>query len=198
MSDFRLIRFAVLIACGYSAAIAAAPPALTKQERAASLLSPAQVAAQASVEGRGPLDPDMWIETRNFLPKQDNDRWFRARIDKATGAVEYQIYFIIEAKGQAFRPQRLTFMRADGLGETKLDRLSFEPKCYSSYNCWIKEHAVASLSRADMEFAAQGEGEWVAKLFGESQSGEIYTFKSEILGLLLAVDRELAGLTKSE
>lgn len=173
-------------------ALAAAP--MTKQERAASLLSPEQVAAMAMVEGEGALDPDIWIETRNFLPKDNNDRWLRARIDKATGAVEYEIYFIIEAKEQAFRPQRLTFLAESGLREAKIDIIDFKPTCYRSSGCWIKEHAVAQLTRSDLEYAAKGEGEWVAKLFGQSDSGEILTFKSEIAGLLLAVDRELAEL----
>ncbi|MES2782991.1 MAG: hypothetical protein V4657_09360 [Pseudomonadota bacterium] len=178
-----------------TALILALASPLTKQEAKAAQLTPAQVAAAIDIDGQGQLDPDLWIETRSFLPKQGNDRWFRARIDKATSAVEYQIYFIIEAKGQAFRPQRLTFIRPDGLGGTKIDRISFEPRCVGARNCWIKEHAVARLERADLEFALTGDGpEWAAKLFGESESGEILTFKNEIAGLLLAVDSQLAAL----
>lgn len=173
--------------------LALASPAMTKQERAASLLTPDAVAAMATVEGRGPLDPDLWIETRNFLPKPDSDRWFRARIDKATGAVEYQIYFIIEAKGEAFRPQLLTFMGADGLAQARVERISFKPNCTRS-GCWIREHAVAILSRADLEFAVTGKGEWPAKLFGQSYEWDLLTFQNEISGFLKAVDRESAAL----
>lgn len=167
-------------------ALASAP--LTKQERAAADRAPEQVAAMAEVTG-SPLDPDIWIETRGFLPKQGNDRWFRARVDRATGAVEYQLYFIIEAKEQAFRPERLTFMGANGLATAKIDRISFEPTCFRSSGCWIKEHAIAPMTRADLDFAANGAGsEWTAKLFGQSDSGEILTFRNEIAGFLLAVD----------
>lgn len=182
--------------------LAAASPSLTKQELAAMAMTPEQIASIAGVEGTGPLDPDIWIETRTFLPKQGNDRWLRARIDKATGAAEYQMYFIIEAEGQAFRPQRLTFEGPSGLRIAKVHRISFEPTCYRSSGCWIKEHAVANISRSDLEHAAQGaqagqDNNWPAKLFGESQGGaDILTFKTEIAGLLLAVDSQLAALGK--
>lgn len=179
--------------------LALASPALTKQERAAMALTVEQIADGADVTGTDALDPDIWIETRSFLTKRDNDRWFRARIDKATGAVTYEMYFIIEAKEQAFRPARLTFEGPNGLGIAKIDRISFEPTCYRSSGCWIKEHAVASMSRADLEYAARGAGgDWTAKLFGESQSGEIFTFRSEIAGFLLAVDTQLASLAKPD
>lgn len=174
-------------------ALAAAP--LTKQERAAALLTPEQIAASAMVEGDGaPLDPDIWIETRNFLPKQNNDRWFRARIDKATGAVEYQIYFIITQQRDAFRARELTFETASGLGRAPVDKIDHDVSCPNSI-CYITEHAVAQLTRADLEYAAKGAGQdWPAKLFGQSDSGEILTFRSEIAGFLLAVDREVAEL----
>jgi hypothetical protein len=172
-------------------ALASAP--LTKQESAAAALTPEQVAAIAEVTGTDALDPDIWVETRGFLPRQGNDRWFRARIDKATGAVEYQLYFIVEAKEPAFRPQSLTFMSPGGLATAKIDRISFEPTCYRSSGCWIKEHAIAPMTRADLEYAATGAGsEWAAKLFGQSDSGEILTFRNEIAGFLLAVDSQLA------
>lgn len=175
-------------------ALALAATPLTKQERAAALLTPEQIAASAMVEGAGGLDPDIWIETRNFLPKPNNDRWFRARIDKATGAVEYQIYFIITQQRDAFRARELTFETASGLGRVPVEKIDHDVSCPNSI-CYITEHAVAQLTRGDLEYAAKGAGQdWPAKLFGQSDSGEILTFRSEIAGFLLAVDREVAEL----
>lgn len=173
-------------------ALAASP--LTKQERAAALLTPEQIAAFATVEGESGLDPDIWIETRNFLPKPSNDRWFRARIDKATGAVEYQMYFIITQTRDAFRAHTLTFETASGLARAKIDKIDQDVSCPNSV-CYITEHAVAKFNRADLNYVVSGsERDWTAKLFGQSDSGEILTFRSEVSGFLLAVDREVAEL----
>jgi hypothetical protein len=172
---------------------------LPKADRAAMQLTPAQIAASAEVTGIETLDPALWISTRNFLPRDGADRWLRAYINKATGEVEYQLYLRIESRRDAFRPRLLTFQRADGLGEAKIDRIDHDVNCYRS-SCWITEHAIAVLSRADLEAVAQGaragvDGTWAAKVFGDSQEGvDILTFKTEIAGLLIAVDREMAKL----
>lgn len=172
---------------------------LTKQERAAMALTPDQIAAKADIEGTGELDPALWVSTRSFLPKRGTDRWFRARIDKLTGAVTYQMYIVLQSNGQGFRPNLLTFAGPNGLGNAKVERIDFQPNC-SRYGCTVTEDAIATFERSDLERAAIGatpgiDSAWDAKLFGDSVEGLTFsTFKTEIAGFLLAVDGELAKI----
>lgn len=165
------------------------------------MLTPAEIASATEVTGNGQLDPDLWVSTQSFLPKPQNDRWFRARIDKVTGNVSYQIYFVLTSRGEGFRPKTLTFEGANGLSKAEVERIDFDANCMR-YGCYITEQAVATLTRADLDHAAQGASpgqdvSWPAKLFGQYEAGiEFGTFKTEIAGFLLAVDREILRLKK--
>lgn len=182
-----------------SIALTLAAQGLSKQDRAAIMQTPQQIAATASVTGQAALDPYIWVDTRNFLRKAGNDRWFRARIDKATGEVQYQFYVVLEQRRQDFGLSALTYANAGGLAKQEFTRVDMDVQC-QRYGCGFTEDAVAVLPRADLEYAAQGavagqDITWAAKLFGDSQEGvQIDTLKTEIAGFLLAVDSQIERL----
>lgn len=161
-------------------------------------MTPEQIADTVTVTGAEPLDPAIWVSTRNFLLKPKNDRWFRARIDKATGIVTYQIYFVMTARGDAYRPSFMTFEGAQGLARSEVEVVNRDVSC--SGICYITEESVSTFRREDLEHAAKGatpgqDVTWPVKLFGQYQDGvEILTFKTEISGFLLAVDNPLSRL----
>ena len=198
MNRFRL-SLLMLMAAGFAGRAEA--QSLTKQERVAMALTPEQIAVNVEIEGTGELDPALWVSTRNFLLKRGTDRWSRARIDKVTGDVTYQMYIVLQSNGQGFRPNLITFAGPNGLAQTKVDRIDFQPNC-GRYGCTITEQAIATFSRAELDMAGLGaqpgtDTVWDAKLFGDSVEGVVFsTFKTEIAGFLLAVDSQLAKMGK--
>ena len=173
---------------------------LDRQSRAAMGLTPAQIADKAGVTGLGQLDPDIKISTQGFIQSDRGDRWFRAYINKATGKVDLQFFMETVVSGKAYRPHTLTYMGASGLVSAPVIRINTDVTCPSL--CYYTEQTAVDISRADLEFAAQGaqagqDITWDSKLFGDSRSDEILTFKTEVAGFLIAVDRQLARVKNS-
>lgn len=196
MTTVRRIVCAALLVCTCNAAMAAQP---SKAEKKALASTIDQISYSLEVTGTDTLDPDLWISTRPFLKTGWEDLFARAKVDKASGAVTYQLYFMFSTYGEALRPARLTFEMPEGLGETTLNRVHFEPNC-SRHGCRIYEEAIATFTRAqfDAVAAAAVDGDpkvWKMKVFGDSMTGqETNLLASEIAGLLVAVERELARL----
>jgi hypothetical protein len=192
----RSFQYVVALALLSSPSIAAKP---TKAEQRALATSIENISFSVEITGTGPLDPDMWVSTQPFFKTLGGDIFARAVINKKTREVTYQLYLVTASRGNALRPTRLTFEMPDGLAETTLNRVNFDPNC-SRYGCTIYEDSIGTFSRAQFDIVAalavDGDPKiWRMKVFGDSAEGqETGILGSEVAGLLIAVDRKLASL----
>lgn len=192
----RVFYFVTIAAMIATPGLAAKP---SKAEQRALSTTIEQISHSVEVTGTGALDPDMWLSTQPFFKTRGGDIFARALIDKKTRAVTYQLYFVTASNDNALRPSRLTFEMPDGLAETTLRRISFDPSC-SKYGCIIYEDSIGTFTRAQFDavarLAVDGDPKlWRMKVFGDSVEGqETNILGSEIAGLVIAVDRALASL----
>lgn len=164
----------------------------TKAERDAMALSGEQASHRMSLRGVLDLDPALWVSSEPFLKGNADDKFFRARIDKETGQVTYQVYL----RSTSRRPPRLSKMTylIDGkLKSADIDIVGSDVSCHR-YGCTHFEDGVAEIPRADLDALAAGEGPtWQTKLFGKSIEGITTQFlRNETAGFLMSVDRALA------
>jgi hypothetical protein len=189
----HFIYFIGLGALAFKPVIAAKP---SKAEQNAISATIEQISRGVNVTGIGQLDPDMWISTQPFFKTLNGDVFARAVIQKKTMTVTYQLYFVTASRSNALRPKRLTFNMPEGLTETTLSRVSFDPSC-SRYGCTIYEDSIGTFTRAQFDYAASQAVDgapkvWQMKIFGDSTEGlETNILASEIAGLLKAVDLRL-------
>lgn len=170
------------------------PRKLTKQEREAMALTPADASLRTTVRGTDELDPSVWVSTEPFLKGGAYDKFFRARIDKETGETFYQLYLRSASGRGAVRLSRMTYLVDGKLKIAPIDRIDTDVSC-QRYGCTYYEDAVADLPREDLEALASGEGDedtfWRMRLFGDAVSGVDATLlRNETAGFLIAVDRE--------
>ncbi|UAB76993.1 hypothetical protein INR77_09045 [Erythrobacter sp. SCSIO 43205] len=161
---------------------------LSRSERRAAKLSVEEVADRLEVSGQGALDPVLTISTQTIASRRiGNDHFFRARIDKATGEVAYQLYAIVEGR-EAMNPDRITYALGSEIVQQSADRIHFDVSCYRS-NCTTIEHALAYIPASEAEAMGQCENDLLRfKMFGRSVDGVDLAFPCvELAGLLHAV-----------
>ena len=170
----------------------------TKKERAAMAMSPEQAATRLKVSGLDALDPTLWVSTQPFLPYQvRSDKFLRAAIDKATGAVTYQLYLSLLG-GASMGLSHITYAVDGKLERADARRINFDVSCHR-YGCTHLEEYVVDMDRATLERLAHGASTdgayWTMRMFFRSVEGEnTNLLKNETAALLLAVDRQIAAL----
>lgn len=194
-----MLRAAILAALLATPAIAKEPTnKLSKLEREAMALSPADASFRISITGTDELDPAVWVSTKPFLTGTAYDRYFRARIDKITGDTFYQLYFRSASPRNPIRLTKMTYLVNGQLKSANIDRIGVDVSC-RSHQCTYFEDHVADLPREDLNVLATGSEAndlfWRMRLFGEATTGEDATLlRNETAGFLIAVDRERARL----
>jgi hypothetical protein len=160
--------------------------------------SPANAKPGIEITGTAPLDPAIWISSEPFDKTRGIDSFLRAHIDKADGKVTYQIYIVTRTTRDAFRPRSITIMGANGIEQFPLDRVNFDVSC-QRWGCVYMEDAIAELPRALLERISSDDFSRTLtfKAFGDATNGRDGEIMSaEIAEFLIAVDHELAAVTK--
>lgn len=169
------------------------PRKLTKQEREAMALTPADASLATTVRGMDELDPSVWVSTEPFLKGGAFDRFFRAIIDKETGSTIYQLYFRSASSRGPIRLSKMTYLVHGRLKSASIERIDVDVSCRNG--CMYFEDAVASLPRDDLEALALDRGDgnpfWRMRLFNDAVDGaDAQLLRNETAGFLIAVDRE--------
>lgn len=192
----RFIGMCLVLVLATTTTSQAAAQRVSKAEATAMAMSPAQAALSMKVDGGDQLDPVVWVSSELFLPKKyESDKFFRAMIDKATGAVTYQIY-LVSVDRVAKRYSRITYMADGALKSASVSRIGFDVDC-GRYGCSYYEDFVAQVPREHLDELAcsQPGGIWTARVFGDTVAGTDINFLcNETAGFLLTVDREVAFL----
>ena len=168
---------------------------LPRSERRSAELPVEDIAAQVAASGADELDPVLWLSTQKVNERRlQTDHFFRARIDKASGQVEYQLYAVIEGR-QSMRPDRVTYAVDGELRKAKASRVNFDVSCYRS-SCTHIEDAVAVIPAEDFAKLGDCSLDRVTrfKVFGDYVEGVALASPcNEIAGLILAVEQRGFG-----
>ncbi|HMO74049.1 MAG TPA: hypothetical protein PKD48_01765 [Sphingopyxis sp.] len=172
------------------------PEKLSKAERAAALLTSQQVAARVKITGTSELDPVMWISTEPFLEhRYATDKFWRAMINKETGAVTYQVYFKLQTP-RSQRLSKLTYAIGGRLQSIPLTRIHFDVSCHR-YGCTHYEDFIGEFPKEHVEEMANAANSTdtsvTVKVFGDLVTGEETAFfRTELAGLLIATEARAA------
>jgi hypothetical protein len=205
MGFTRLIHYAAFCALASSPVAA---EKLTKADRIAIASSPEQVAAKVEVKNE-PLDIVISVSTEPFTPKKLSgwnpygaDKFLRAFIDKKTGTAKFQIYFWTSYLGNDWQfLTALNYETPAGPVQAKAERLSGDVSC-GRIGCNYMEHLIADIPESILREASQGaeagtDDQWGFRIYAKQAEPLTTSFlKTEIAGLLIVVDREIATLKK--
>jgi len=175
---------------------------LSKDQQAAIAKSPAEIADLAQVRN-DPLDTVISIDTSKFYSQKDgilkivnNDKFMRALIDKKTGTTVFQVYLMTRYAGDWRFFDRVNYLGPNGPESANVHQISRSVAGCSQFGCLHEEHIAADipeevLKRVAAEAVAGADSSWHIKVFGRSADGVTTgVLKTEVAGLLLAVERE--------
>lgn len=172
-----------------------------KDEKAAIAASPQQISEIVAVRS-DPLDTVISLSTEPFYKQKgifrtvSGDKFLRAMIDKKTGETIFQIYLWFNYSGEWILFDRMNYIGPNGLVSIEGRKIDSDIGRCSAYSCSKIEHVVFIVPREHLEFISKGaqggdDGRWQFKLFGRYENGQTITMlKTEIAGMLIAVDRE--------
>jgi hypothetical protein len=182
---------------------------LTKAQRKAIAMSPAEVSMLATVRN-DPLDTTIQVTTEPFYVEKNGllkvvngDNFLRAFIDKKTGDTKYQLYIWLNYSGEWVFIDRLNYETPSGPEVATVHQVAREVLQCGRYGCTHQEHIAADIPEKVLRsVAADAAGgvdrRWNFRLFGRSTEGHNGAIlKTEAAGLLLAVERVKATLPKS-
>ena len=206
MGITRLVHYAAICALGASQALAAEK--LTKADKLAIASSPEQIAAKAEVKNDD-LDTTISISTEPFTPKKltifsphGSDKFLRAFVDKRSGKTLFQIYFWTSYLGRDWLfLNGLNYESPAGPVSAKAERLAGDVTC-GRIGCNYMEHLVAEIPEAVLRSVSAGaqagtDEQWAFRIYAKQAEPLSTTFlKTEIAGLLIAVDKEVLALKK--
>ena len=196
-----------LIALAIGASPAAAEERLSRAEREAVAATPEQIADRADIQN-DPLDTVIRVSTQpvyqqrqGLLRVTNGDKFMRAFIDKNTLEVRYQLYLWTSYQAQqAARMNRLNYESQDGPGQAELHLIDTQVIGCGRYGCTYQEHIAADIPVETLRWVASQaqpgvDQSWQVRVF--AQSGEAINtgiLRTEVAGILLAVERQLASL----
>ena len=131
----------------------------------------------------------------------NGDKFMRAFIDKNTREVRYQLYLWTSYQAQqAARMNRLNYESQDGPGQAELHLIDTQVIGCGRYGCTYQEHIAADIPVETLRWVASQaqpgvDQSWQVRVF--AQSGEAINtgiLRTEVAGILLAVERQLASL----
>ena len=201
-----MVRTAALISIVLTFIVPTQAQKLGKDVLAAIATSPEQIAERAVVKN-DPLDTVVRVDTSNFyvdrqglLKFVSSDKFMRAVIDKKTGEANFQIYLWTEYSGDWMFFNRLNYMGPTGPESVEVHQIERRVVSCSRYGCTHVEHIAADIPESVLRDVAKDakagvDASWLVKVFGKSTEGSTTgVLKTEIAGILLAVDRERAKL----
>lgn len=199
------MRLALALAAMLTANSATAQK-MGKAEKAAIAATPEQIAASLPVQNDS-LDTSIKISTESFYTLKQglfglaqSDKFARAFIDKKSGAATFQIYVWITYSGEWVFYDRANYETPSGPVATPTISIDRQVLACTRYGCAKSEHVAFTVPeetlRAVSSGATGGDGQtWHFKIAGRGgDTGPTELLKTEIAGLLLAVDRERRAL----
>ena len=190
----------------FSLAVGLADPALAvaklgKAEKAAIAASSQQIADAVQVKSDS-LDTVVRLSTEPFYKAKgpfgiiSGDKFLRATINKKTGVTIIQVYLWFSYNGEWQFINRMNYMGPKDLQSIVGKKIDSDVGSCSAYGCLKTEHVAFVIPREHLEFVSKGaeagvDGEWQFKLFGRYEDGQTSAMlKTEIAGMLIAIDRE--------
>lgn len=203
MSKFRIFAAAAIFLSGSAGAAR-----LNKDEQRAIAATPEQVAASAAIVD-DPLDTKIRVDTKNFfLLKQgllkitNGDKYFRAFIDRKTGATVLQlVMWQTHGSGWQFWDHAVA-EGPQGPVELKGHRLDSDVDC-ARYGCTYMESLAIDVDEGLLKWVAAdarpgADHTWKFKIYGRYVEGvPTGILKTEAAGFLIAVERAKSRVARA-
>jgi hypothetical protein len=200
-----LIRYAATLGLVLTTAPSWATDRLSKEEARAVAATPEDVANSVEIHDDS-LDTVIRISTQPFFQTHVNimtstggDKFARALIDKKTGKTIFQIYVTTTYQRDWQFFDRVNYETAEGPVSTEVTKIAQNVLDCPRYGaCIHSEDFAFEVPEATLRDIAKGaaagtDASWRFKVFGRGSEETTGMLKTELAGLLIAVDRKRAS-----